>query len=205
MKNKLKAFTLAEVLITLAIIGVVAAITIPSVVNHNKELELKTQRKKMVNVIVNQFNLMKAEKGEYNCLQVTGSGEIRTVCRQFYIDFTKFFYTEKICDGNTLGKCLPAGGVKNPDGTEINNDACIGYGLEFQDDSYAFVLQDGSYIFTFGDPTHPIFAFDVNGKKGPNHWGVDVFSLEILDGILDLDANRCAPGPYNNAGKWDMF
>ncbi|MBE7707024.1 MAG: prepilin-type N-terminal cleavage/methylation domain-containing protein, partial [Cyanobacteria bacterium SIG30] len=37
--NRLKAFTLAEVLITLAIIGVVAALTIPSVVTNYQNQE----------------------------------------------------------------------------------------------------------------------------------------------------------------------
>ena len=49
MKNK--AFTLAEVLITLAIIGVVAAISIPSVISNSQQQEFKTGLRKAVSVL----------------------------------------------------------------------------------------------------------------------------------------------------------
>ncbi len=44
--SKEKGFTLAEVLITLAIIGVVAAISIPSVISNSQQQEFKTGLKK---------------------------------------------------------------------------------------------------------------------------------------------------------------
>ena len=44
-KNKF-AFTLAEVLVTLGIIGVVAAITMPTLVANNREKQLITALKK---------------------------------------------------------------------------------------------------------------------------------------------------------------
>ncbi|MDO5438036.1 MAG: prepilin-type N-terminal cleavage/methylation domain-containing protein, partial [bacterium] len=43
-----KGFTLAEVLITLAIIGVVAAISIPSVISNSQQQEFKTGLRKAV-------------------------------------------------------------------------------------------------------------------------------------------------------------
>jgi prepilin-type N-terminal cleavage/methylation domain-containing protein len=48
MKNHLhkKAFTLAEVLIVLAIIGIVAAITIPAMINSTQDNEYHTVLKK---------------------------------------------------------------------------------------------------------------------------------------------------------------
>ena len=48
---KLKAFTLAEVLITLMIIGIVAALTIPSVISNYQQQEFKTGLKKAVSVL----------------------------------------------------------------------------------------------------------------------------------------------------------
>jgi prepilin-type N-terminal cleavage/methylation domain-containing protein len=46
MRIKTKAFTLAEVLITLGIIGVVAAMTLPTLIQNHKNRELQTQFKK---------------------------------------------------------------------------------------------------------------------------------------------------------------
>lgn len=59
-KNESSAFTLAEVLITLAIIGVVAAITLPSLIQKHQEKELATRTKKLYSDIGNA--LMLAQK-----------------------------------------------------------------------------------------------------------------------------------------------
>ncbi len=55
MKNK--AFTLAEVLITLGIIGVVASMTLPALIQNNKNKEVETKLKKVYSVM-NQAILM---------------------------------------------------------------------------------------------------------------------------------------------------
>ncbi len=58
-----KAFTLAEVLITLAIIGVVAALTIPSIVTKYKKMVTVNKLKKFYSVMSNATNLAIAEHG----------------------------------------------------------------------------------------------------------------------------------------------
>ena len=57
------AFTLAEVLITLAIIGVVAALTIPSLVQRYQERQYVTHLKKSYAVLQNAFQMAIAEHG----------------------------------------------------------------------------------------------------------------------------------------------
>ena len=59
-----KAFTLAEVLITLMIIGVVAALTIPSVIVNAQQQEFKTGLKKAVSVLNSAITMNKALEGE---------------------------------------------------------------------------------------------------------------------------------------------
>ncbi len=61
---KPKAFTLAEVLITLAIIGVVAAISIPSVISNSQQQEFKTGLRKAVSVINSAITMNMALDGE---------------------------------------------------------------------------------------------------------------------------------------------
>ena len=59
-----KAFTLAEVLITLAIIGVVAALTVPSVIVNTQQNEFKTGLRKAVSVLNSAITMNKALEGE---------------------------------------------------------------------------------------------------------------------------------------------
>lgn len=63
MKKSL-AFTLAEVLITLAIIGVVAAMTIPSVIVNTNQQEFKTGLRKAVSVLNSAITMNNALEGE---------------------------------------------------------------------------------------------------------------------------------------------
>ena len=59
-----KGFTLAEVLITLAIIGVVAAIAIPSVISNSQQQEFKTGLRKAVSVLNSAITMNMALDGE---------------------------------------------------------------------------------------------------------------------------------------------
>lgn len=59
-----RAFTLAEVLITLAIIGVVAAISIPSVISNTQQQEFKTGLRKAVSVLNSAITMNMALDGE---------------------------------------------------------------------------------------------------------------------------------------------
>ena len=58
------AFTLAEVLITLGIIGIVAALTIPSVIEGYKEKETVAKLKKVYSVLSQSYELYMQETGE---------------------------------------------------------------------------------------------------------------------------------------------
>lgn len=56
----LKAFTLAEILVTLAIIGIVAAITIPAITTDYKAKALATQKKKAISSLAKGTRLLMA-------------------------------------------------------------------------------------------------------------------------------------------------
>jgi prepilin-type N-terminal cleavage/methylation domain-containing protein len=63
---KKRAFTLAEVLITLGIIGVVAALTMPSLIANYQKKVYVAQLQKAVNVWNNGMKLMLASDGVDN-------------------------------------------------------------------------------------------------------------------------------------------
>ena len=56
MKNK-RAFTLAEALMTLIVIGIIATLTIPSVISNHKALQYKTAYKKAIKTINEAISL----------------------------------------------------------------------------------------------------------------------------------------------------
>lgn len=61
MKN---SFTMAEVLITLGIIGIVAAMTLPSLIKKHQRIETETRLKKAYSVINQAFLAAQAKHGE---------------------------------------------------------------------------------------------------------------------------------------------
>ncbi|NLF82892.1 MAG: type II secretion system protein, partial [Candidatus Gastranaerophilales bacterium] len=63
IKNKNKGFTLAEVLITLSIIGVVAALTIPSLVRKYEKQQWITGYKAAFNLVSQTTMMIAAENG----------------------------------------------------------------------------------------------------------------------------------------------
>ena len=93
--KRLKGFTLAEVLITLAIIGVVAAISIPSVISNSQQQEFKTGLRKAVSVLNSAITMNMALDGEspyenkdlYNYLQRHMSIMKSTVSLPWFSEF----------------------------------------------------------------------------------------------------------------------
>ena len=78
MKQKRAAFTLAEVLITLGIIGVVAALTLPTLITNYREKQRVIQLKKTYSTLQQAFVRAQEAHGElqYWDLAVTDTGEV---------------------------------------------------------------------------------------------------------------------------------
>ena len=64
MKKNSRAFTLAEVLITLAVIGVVAALTIPTLMQSYKDRQTVTAVLKAASTLTNAYKLTVVDEGE---------------------------------------------------------------------------------------------------------------------------------------------
>ena len=73
LKNCKKAFTLAEVLITLSILGVIAALTIPSLVNRNSDVSAIVKLKKAIATYERVTGEYFAESGKNNLKDWTGT------------------------------------------------------------------------------------------------------------------------------------
>ena len=92
-----RAFTLAEVLITLAIIGVVAAMTIPTLIANYQEKSWTTASQ------VFERKLTEAMK----VMNVNGTLAGHTTTQSFVDELSKNFKVTKTCDSNNLKNCVP--------------------------------------------------------------------------------------------------
>ena len=194
------AFTLAEVLITLGIIAVVAAITIPGLIADYQKKVLVSQFKKSYSNLSNALNLVQAEYGGvYDCYVPSAGAYHTDECKPFFDNYLKKLNIIKECS-DWRNKCHPT--YKNKSevlaaGGEVNNSAC-----SFDIDSFTtyYTLADGSLfaLQNYGNPQHhQVFpVVDVNGMKGPNKWGYDLYMLTFHrknDGQNVILSNRvCA-------------
>lgn len=172
-------FTLAEVLITLGVIGIVAALTLPSVIGNYKEKETITKLKKVYATLSVANQVMVMEHGtDYTCrlckydLNSAPSGD--DFRKSIEKEFIKNLNIAKACPSRSKG-CFSSnayGGINRDD-----------YGVININNSY--LLQDGTAIqFDIPDNTSMIITVDLNGKKGPNKYGIDTFHFYI-DGFFN--------------------
>lgn len=213
--NKKFGFTLAEVLITLGIIGVVAAMTIPTLMKNTQDLELKSAWKKAYSTIAQASLSVKNDNGGTFAGITCSATYISDCLRDAYLVYLKSI---KTCDtySNVLGPYGPCfhpltGGqflytVKDLSGAsslQVNS-----YGPFFGGAASGIILQDGQLVlFYYFDSTCASggegytdrcagITVDVNGFKGPNTIGRDIFAVHVLkDKIVPTGAktwsNRC--------------
>ena len=210
------AFTLAEVLITLGIIGLVAAMTLPTLIGKVNDFILKQQFKKAYSTIMNAHNRVFAEYGSYpQCYYIkdsTNSASLTMECEQYWEMMKKFLNPSSICDDNAYSRnCIPK--YKGLENVTIENNSNLtedelaeklenqkrNCGSWFEsriDNGRAWVLKDGTIMLFTGlaeKNNGLIMAVDVNGNKRPNKWGYDIFHF-----ILRGDYTYSAIEPMGN-------
>ena len=184
------AFTLAEVLITLGIIGVVAAMTLPSLIQNYQKKALATQTQKFYSMMSQAVKQYMADYGVDDLrntplasdnYEYSDTPEAIASIRDFVTKYLKVVH-----------EC-------NPNGDDDNNcfapeyrswDNSLG-GESFNGFPNTYVLADGSTIDLsyYGNKRWPApieLYVDVNGKKGPNRNGYDLWTMSIFyDGVID--------------------
>ena len=195
-------FTLAEVLITLGIIGVVAAITMPSLIQSFKEQVLINQAKKSYSNFLNVLNRMMAENEyvDYSPIFATSGRTVESVIK----DIANYYNGARVCTAPGKG-CGEQYYVKLGKATNDGTGFVKKEGFGFP----RMLLVDGSSIyfrnirstcepFTYTAPVKDENGFntgetitatdtrcatvviDVNGEnKGPNQYGADVHQILV--------------------------
>jgi len=183
MSNLKQGFTLAEVLITLVIIGIIASMTIPSLMNKTNEQETVVAVKKAYSVLGQAYQRLIAENGEINPAFL-GSDAV-SCTENFSRMFVKLLNVQKDCGMSSNGDCMPDTKYKFFNGDDEVNWNTLS-------SQYKFQLSDGMLVKIWAVPNYQnkgesvslqnvygAIGIDVNGAKGPNTLGKDAFAFWI--------------------------
>lgn len=171
------AFTLAEVLITLGIISVVAALTLPAVINNIRAKQYETAMKKGYSVLSLALVRMNEEQGFIANQENYGIDKFAPVFKN-YLNLLKDCGQE---DCEALGKDDDGVLDRLSEVYKTYNGSSDAWNALF--DEGQFMLSDGMFVLIDNDGVRPIIiSIDVNGyNKKPNKWGHDLFTFQILN------------------------
>ncbi len=189
---KKAAFTLAETLITLTIIGVIAALTIPSLISEYQKHTYVVGLKKAYSQLQNAMKMIPITQGcpsgDFDCAgwyyeryydsdghwvsdvtNIEGQEFNGTIGNKRTYLLSKQFKINKLCyTGSTDEICK-----------KIKNNLSTAKGNYYYGGS-SFITNDGMIISSVGNATYT-YNIDVNGFKGPNKLGRDQFLFKITD------------------------
>lgn len=159
-------FTLAEVLITLGIIGVVAAITIPNFITKYQKQVTVTKLKKAYSTFENAIKLSENVNGSLDTWQYQDITSDEFAQKYILPHLNGVRQVKKDYEIVTLGGNAP--------------DLAFISSAYFSLTNNMYILPDGTYVYIVISPDYTAFPFcyiyvDLNGKKKPNMLGKDVF------------------------------
>lgn len=155
-------FTLSEVLITLTVIGVVAAITLPPLIQNYQKQVFVNQLKKEYSTINQAFQKIMADEGVDSIDNLSDDANGIKISGNQRVDLGKYL---KIVDNKEE--------YSSPTGYKLL------YGGTFSTYNLnTLYLSDGAILFINPYDT-PFINIDVNGKKGPNVVGRDLFCFNL--------------------------
>lgn len=167
LSNK-SAFTLAEVLITLGIIGVVAAMTMPTLMNSTQGAQYKAAYKKGLSAL-SQAVTLNVALDDYNFAQATnGTNPTAATAASIYNIFKNRMNVVKTTSGTT-GYGISADTASGVAPGKINSGS--NYVLFFNDGivfSFPQSAENCTNDATLGPVTICKGFIDVNGEKNPN-------------------------------------
>lgn len=179
-----KSFTLAEVLITLGIIGIVAAMTLPPLIQRQQEKVAVAELKKAYSTISQAYLMAVNEHGSPENWDLKGYAT-RDGALQLLKILTPYMKITKICD--VKRDCFPNVQYKtlNPKILTWNHNDTASADAKLNDGSLiaAFIWTEKcNTVFGTSKPLQHVCAeiqIDINGFKKPNQVGIDYFSFMI--------------------------
>ena len=174
------AFTLAETLITLGIIGIVAAITIPNLITEHQKKVIPTKLQRAISVMNQAYKLAYDEVGDALPAEVNSMGGDEYV-KKYWAPYLKI---SNICNTHTDCGYTSRQPFRYMDGSKAQTTVANikGNVIWFQTpDSFVYAV----YYYKINENSIANFMYvDVTGGSGPNIFGKDLF---ILDKTIEGD------------------
>ena len=210
------AFTMAEVLITLGIIGIVAAMTMPMLLaKYQKQVTIE-RLKKFYSVMANVINLSESENGEMVYWDFPKDSYDKSMDKFFQRYYLPYMKDARECySANCFSKEEYT--INSLSGQEANGIYLANYIVKTNDGMYIYFLPNipNGYIWMFVDINahqkpnqigRDIFVFDIYGYPGVSNrknyrlkfWCVNENKIEDLTKISDYGCNK-------SAGKYSGF
>ena len=191
--GKKHGFTLSEVLITLTLIGFLATFTISTIGSSVQQRTRLSEFRAAYAKMSAALKSISVDKGRvYACYTKPSSEEIEAYglhidgelsagkfseCSTLENDFVRAMGAVRHCTTNPVGEgCIPGNYPFPPPNPAGGTNTC------FAEDANrnAYILDNGMLIFTYNRLLGlEYFALDVNGRKGPNKWGQDIFPFQV--------------------------
>ena len=193
MHKDIKGFTLSEVLITLVIIGILAVITIPTLLQNIWNSQQKSQFKKAYTTMYNAFIAVKADLGYVpDCYYDYSGGAHTSECLTIFSPTLKnHLNIIKTCVNNSLANgCIPnfvgLEKVYQEQNSALSDSDALTMAGPYYNTSFlqtgvpTIVLGDGIYIMSVSNwNSSGDYIIDINGQKPPNKWGYDIFQMQM--------------------------
>lgn len=178
-------FTLAEILIALGIIGVVAAITIPTFVNDTRNQTNASKLASVVSDLENAFSIMITDEGEQDLLDTEFGRDSNYERLTRYL---KISNTAEDLTGYYNGTASPT--FNNMGHTSSLGDSTVSYLWETKNGALVMFKNDMAASITVQEAEEEglsdtnalgVIRIDVNGSDSPNLYGRDIFSFVLSE------------------------
>lgn len=217
--NKRFAFTLSEVMLTIALIGFIATMTLSTIGASIQQRARLAEFRSAYSRMEAALKTISVDEGKiYSCYECP-TGDDKTTfgltldggctaqssqCRDLNNLFVRAMGATRFCENNPITEgCLPE---NYPKATGCFNNFGAGTHAYVLDNSMILLDDNGKYL--------RLFAVDVNGRKGPNKWGQDIFTFSVkatesktvlgkkyVTNVSILPPSNCLPGKSADTKK----
>ncbi len=165
-------FSLAEVLVTLVIVGIIAALVIPSIVYNTKDMELRNKWKKVYSDVSRATMLLKTLNGDIDFSSdtsfLTDYSKVMSFMKEGnFADFGGSYY--RYYKNFSVG----TSGIDGPAAVLNDGVVMLFKGIGGVDNSCSTQIGDLKNICAYS-------YIDVNGSQKPNMYGKDLFFIWIV-------------------------